>query len=89
MPVLEHAVEHAVPRPPVHARVDGVPVAKPLRQALSLVAMPGHMENGTGCLMVRKTDIAPALPRKHRRNALALRLCRFHGLFPGTVPVEN
>jgi len=57
--VPEHAVQDAVPRPPVHARVDGVPVAETLRQATPLAAVPGHAGNGVGTCRFER----PAWPR--------------------------
>jgi len=57
--VPEHAVQNPLLRPPVHARVDGVPVAEVLRQAAPLAAVPGHAENGVGICRFER----PALPR--------------------------
>ncbi len=57
--VLEHAIQDALLRPPVHARVDGVPVAETLRQAAPLAAVLGHVENGMGTCRFER----PAWPR--------------------------
>ena len=74
---LEHAVQNAVLRPPVHARVDSVPVSEVLRQATPLAAVLGHLQNGVEYLQVREADIAP-LPRQQRRNELVLYPGEFH-----------
>jgi len=73
----EHAVQNPLLRPPVHACVDGVPVAEVLRQTAPLAAVLGHVENGVEYLQVRETDIAP-LPRQQRRNAPVLFWGEFH-----------
>jgi len=57
--VLEHAGRDAVLRPPVHARVDGVPVAEVLRQATPLAAVLGHVGNGVDTCRFER----PAWPR--------------------------
>ncbi len=88
LPMREHAVQNPVLRPPVPARVDGVPVAEVLRQAAPLAAMLGHVENGVEYRQVREADMAP-LPRPQRGNALVLCPCKFPCLFLRTVPVDN
>ncbi len=74
---LELAVQNAVLRPPVHARVDGVPVSEVLRQTAPLAAVLGHVENGIEDLQVREADIAP-LPQQQWHNALILYPDEFH-----------
>jgi hypothetical protein len=43
--LLEHSIEHATLGPAIHARVDGVPVAKALGQAAPLAAMLGNIQD--------------------------------------------
>ena len=83
--LLEHPVQHAVLRPPVHARVDRVPVAEPGRQAAPFAAVLGHMQDRVEHLQVRQADVA-ALHRETRRDHLVLFFGEFHSAFPGCVP---
>jgi len=86
--VPEHAVRDAVPRPPVHARVDGVPVAEVLRQAAPLAAMPGHVENGVGTCRFER----PAWPRCLGSSGAMRPYCSGVSstcLFLRTVPAEK
>lgn len=75
--LLEHPVQNAVLRPPVHPSVDRVPVAEPGWQAAPLAAMFGDIQDGVENLPVRQADIA-ALHRKVRRNAGVLGFREFH-----------
>ena len=75
--MLEDPVQHPGLRPPVHPRVDRVPVAEPRRQAAPLAAMLGDIQDGVENLPIRKTDVA-ALHRKVRRNAGVLSFREFH-----------
>ena len=75
--MLEDPVQHPVLRPPVHPRVDGMPVAEPRRQPAPLAAMLGDIQDGVENLPVRQADVA-ALHRKVRRNAGVLRFREFH-----------
>jgi len=56
--LLEHAIEHAGLGPAVHARVDRVPIAKPLGQPAPLAAMLGHIEDRVDHLQVAQADVA-------------------------------
>ncbi len=67
--VLVHAVQDAVPRPPVHTRVDRVSVAEPLRQASPLVAMLGHVENGMGNCRLEKLTLPRCLGSSGTMNS--------------------
>jgi hypothetical protein len=44
--LLEDPVHHAAFRPAVHPRVNGMPVAEPLRQTAPLAAMLSYVEQG-------------------------------------------
>ncbi len=76
--MLEHTVQDAVLRPPVHPCIDRVPIAESLRQAAPCAAMLGHVENGIEHLQIRQVDVAPRR-RKQGRNALVLYWREFHG----------
>lgn len=43
---LEQTVEHAALAPPIHSRVDGVPIAKTLGQASPLATLFGYIQDG-------------------------------------------
>ncbi len=75
--MLENPVKHAVLRPAVHARVDGVPVAKAGRQAPPLATVLGHIQNGVENPEVGNADVAP-LHWKLGRDAVVLSLSEFH-----------
>ena len=74
---LEDAIQHAVLGPAVHARVDGVPVAKAFRQSAPLAAMLGHVQQRVEHLQVGETNIAP-LPRQAGFDTKVLGLGDFH-----------
>ena len=59
--LLEHAIKYTGLGPAVHARVDGVPVAKPLGQSAPLAAMLGHIEDRIDHLQVAQADVATLL----------------------------
>ena len=59
--LLEHAIKYPGLCPAVHARVDGVPVAKPLGQSAPLAAMLGHIEDRIDHLQIAQADVATLL----------------------------
>jgi hypothetical protein len=56
--LLEHPVEHAALGPAVHARVDGVPVAKALGQAAPLATEFGNVQDGVQHTQIGQADVA-------------------------------
>ena len=74
---LKDAIQHAVLGPAVHARVDGVPVAKPLGQSAPLAPMLGHVQQRVEHLPVGKADVA-SLARKAGFDTKVLRRGEFH-----------
>lgn len=75
--VFKHTVQHPVLGPAVHPRVDGVPIAKFLRQSSPFAAMFGDIQNGVEHLPVRNAYIA-SLDREMQRDAFVLRVSEFH-----------
>ena len=56
---LEHPVQGSILRPAVHARIDGVPIAKPLRKAAPFAPVLGHIQNSIQELKVGEAYVAP------------------------------
>ena len=75
--LLEHAIKYTGLGPAVHARVDGVPVAKPLGQSAPLAAMLGHIEDRIDHLQVAQADVA-TLPGQTVLNRGELLGCDLH-----------
>jgi hypothetical protein len=77
--LLEDPVHHAAFRPAVHPRVNGMPVAEPLRQTAPLAAMLSYVEQGIQQLKVRQAHVA-TLHRKTVLDPCVLLLCDLHRL---------
>ena len=58
---FKDSIEHPRLRPAVHAGVDGVPVAKTLRQSAPLATMLCHVQDRIDYAQIRMTDIATLL----------------------------
>jgi hypothetical protein len=58
--LLENPVQRTAFRPAVHARIDGMPGAEPLRQTPPLASVLGNVEYGIEKLPVRHPNVAPA-----------------------------
>jgi hypothetical protein len=43
--LFEDSIQHTTLRPAIHARVDRMPAAKPLRQTAPFAALLGHIQN--------------------------------------------
>ena len=71
--LFKDAIQYAVLGPAIHAGVDGVPVAKTLRQSAPLAPLLGYIQQRVEHLQVGKTDIA-SLARKARLDTKILRL---------------
>ena len=74
---LRDVIQHAVLGPAIHASVDGVPVAKTLRQSAPLAPLLGHVQQRVEHLQVGKADIA-SLARKAGLDTKILGLGDFH-----------
>jgi hypothetical protein len=74
---FKDVVQHAIPGPPIHARVDGVPVAKTLPQPAPLASLLGHVQQRIEHLQVGKADMA-SLPRKAGLDTKILSLGDFY-----------
>ena len=74
---FQDAIQHAVLGPAIHARVEGVPVAKPLRQSAPLASLLGHVQQRVEHLPVGKADVA-SLARKAGFDTKVLRRSEFH-----------
>ena len=57
----EHAIEHAVLGPAIHACVDGVPIAESLGQSAPFAAVLGHVQNRIDYAQIRMADVAALL----------------------------
>ena len=68
---LKDSIKHSVLAPPAHARVNGVPVAKLLRQAAPLATVFGNIQDGVKNLKVVLGNIA-SLAWKTIHDALVL-----------------
>ncbi len=73
----EHPIQHTRPRPAAHAGVDGVPIAKALRQAAPLAAMLSDIEDRVQHVQVGQTYVAP-LSREAMLNDRELFGGNFH-----------
>ncbi len=74
---LKHPLQNPAFAPATHARVDGMPAPKPLRQATPLAALLRHMENRVEHIQVAHFHIA-ALSRQALFNSLLLRFGDLH-----------
>ena len=70
---LKNAVQHTVLGPTVHAHVNRVPGAEPLRQPAPLATLFGHIQNCVQNLEVTQTDVATL----HWQAILDPRILRF------------
>jgi len=71
--LLEDTVQNAALGPPAHPHINGVPTAKPLRQATPLAALLGHIQHRIQHLQIAQTDVPPL----HRQRILDPFLLRF------------
>jgi len=75
--LFKDAIQYAVLGPAIHAGVEGVPVAKTLRQPAPLAPLLGYIQQRVEHLQVGKTDIA-SLAWKAWFDTKILRLGDFH-----------
>src|SRR5690349_23697383 len=75
----EHAIEYSILGPAVHACVDSVPIAEPLRQSTPFAAMLSHIQDGIEHTQVRVIYVT-ALLRQAVLDLGVLLLGNFHAL---------
>lgn len=74
---FEHFVQHASLRPPTHAGVDRVPIAKAFGQAAPLASVLCHVQHGIDHLQIGHADIA-SLKRQAVLDTGKLFSCDLH-----------
>jgi hypothetical protein len=57
--LLEHAIEHPVLGPAIHARVHGVPIAESFGQPAPFATVLRHVQNRIDYAQIRMADVAP------------------------------
>jgi hypothetical protein len=70
-------IQHPALRPPVHARIDRVPVPEPLGQAPPFAALLGDVQDRVQDLQIVERDVAP-LGRQASLDVTILSLGDFH-----------
>ena len=73
----EYPIQDAVLRPPIHAGVDGVPVAKALGQTAPLAALLGYIQDRVEHAQIGQAHVA-ALGRQTMLDQAVLRFGDFH-----------
>ena len=76
--LCKHAIQHSALRPPIHARIDGVPVAEPLGQRAPFAPLLSDVQDGIEHLQIVERDVA-AWCRQTRRDVAILGVGDFHG----------
>jgi len=77
--LCEHSVQNATLGPPVHSRVDGVPVSEPGRKTSPLAPVLSNKKDRIEQVQVFHADIATLLGQA-MLNETELRFCDFHDL---------
>jgi hypothetical protein len=77
--LCEHPIQHPVLRPPIHAGIDGVPIAKPLGQSAPFAALFGDVQDGVQYPHIGQAHIA-ALPRQTLLDQAVLRFGDFRSI---------
>jgi hypothetical protein len=80
--LLKHSIQHTVLSPPVHAHVNGVPVAELLRKTAPFTALLSHIQKCIEHLQVRQPHIS-ALYGQTVLDEFILLLGDFH--LPSTI----
>jgi hypothetical protein len=71
------AIQHPALRPPIHARIDRVPVPEPLGEATPFAALLGDVQDRVEYLQIGERDVA-ALRRQASLDVTILSLGEFH-----------
>ena len=74
----EDAIQHAALRPPVHARIERVPVPKPLGEAAPFAALLGDVQDRIEDVQIVERHVA-ALGGQAALDVTILSLGEFHG----------
>src|ERR1700688_699954 len=77
--LCEQPIQHPALGPAIHARVDGMPVAKALRQRAPLTSVLGDIQNCVDDLQIRLRHVA-SLTRQILLDSTELGGCDFHAL---------
>jgi hypothetical protein len=85
---FKQAIEHATFRPAVHTCIDGVPIAKALRQPTPLTAMLGYVQDRVEHAQICVIDVT-ALLGQAVFNLGVLLLANFHALRLRRLRHEN
>jgi len=75
--LFKDVIQYAILGPAIHTSVDGVPVAKSLRQSAPLAALLSHVQQRVEHLQVGKADVA-SLARQAGLDTKILCLGDFH-----------
>jgi hypothetical protein len=75
--LCEHSIQHPILGPPIHAGVDGVPLAESLWKATPFAALLGDVQDGVQHLQVGQRYVA-ALNRQTMLDQAVLRFADFH-----------
>jgi len=71
------AIQHPALRPPIHASIDGVPVAELLRQTAPFATLLGDVQDGVEHVQIVERHVA-ALRRQTRLDLAILCVGDFH-----------
>ena len=71
------AIQHPALRPPIHARINGVPVAEPLGQRAPFAPLLGDVQDGVQNVQIVERHVA-AWRRQTRRDVAILGVGDFH-----------
>ena len=77
MQLFEHPIQNATLGPAIHAGIDGVPIAEPLRQTAPFAAVLGDVQDRIEYAQIGEPDVA-ALYRKTVFDLLVLLFGEFH-----------
>lgn len=75
--LCKDAIQHPALRPPIHASIDGVPVAEPLGQPTPFATLLGDVQDGVEHVQIVERYVA-ALRRQTRRDVAILCVGDFH-----------
>ena len=75
--LFKHAIQHTAFGPAVHPRVDGMPIAKSLRQGSPFAPLLGNEQNSVEHLKIGEANVA-SLSRQARLDPLNLGFGDFH-----------
>ena len=71
VPLCKYAIQHHALRPPIHARIEGVPVAEPRGQTAPCAPLRGDVHDGVEHVQIVERHVA-ALRRQTRLDVAIL-----------------